>query len=65
MSLNRGLNDPRRRHGHWGSREPGIFKLQWICPNRNIDCARKVSATRAGGGAGSCLLLGSRRILLK
>jgi hypothetical protein len=38
--------------GHWGIADLTAFKLQWICPDRNIECARKVSVEGCAVWAG-------------
>ena len=43
MLLESRLTRPQIRYGHWGIADLTAFKLQWICPDRNIECARKVS----------------------
>jgi hypothetical protein len=46
------LTRPQIRYGHWGIADLTAFKLQWICPDRNIECARKVSVEGCAVWAG-------------
>jgi hypothetical protein len=44
MPLESRLTRPQIKYDNWGIADLTTFKLQWIGPDRNIDCARKVWA---------------------